>query len=391
MDPSMVQQLQSEVGLLVRELKERDRELNSMVLSHQQQQACWNKDREVVMFLRDQLSLAEERNLATDRELRSSQVLVTEYEKDLETERAERCRLDQRVQEARTQITELESTIEKEMAGKEQLIQSLQSADSRIAELSSNEIQMKKAIKQTLEGAESLEQDLQDKVSCLEELGLIRGENEQLREEANASRDRCIQLSNQLEGVTREFEREREISVNTQSKLNNNVSTLEKQLEVYRTAEERKTHLLSSYRTKQERLENELRCLREETGRYNSNGSVPLQNRTDLISPHKPTRDLSPSSPIKLESHPHPLRIRDDPFPTPSSPVSPCLMRPCTLEIIQDVDETDLVMSQEVDRVAASLELKLDTILHSIDPPRSPCQHNSLSAIPEEELEIRIT
>ena len=75
----MVQQLQAEVSLLVRELKERDRELNSMVLSHQQQLACWNKDREATLHLREQLALSEERNLATKLELRHAQVCLVPY------------------------------------------------------------------------------------------------------------------------------------------------------------------------------------------------------------------------------------------------------------------------------------------------------------------------
>ena len=74
MELSIVQQLEAEVSLLVRELKDRDRELNSMVMSHQQQLACWNQDREGTLRLREQLTLSEERNLATKRELRNVQV-----------------------------------------------------------------------------------------------------------------------------------------------------------------------------------------------------------------------------------------------------------------------------------------------------------------------------
>lgn len=69
-----MQQLQTEIGMLVRELKERDRELNSMLLSHQQQQAGWNRDREGLLLLRDELSRVEEKCLVTDRELRNLQV-----------------------------------------------------------------------------------------------------------------------------------------------------------------------------------------------------------------------------------------------------------------------------------------------------------------------------
>ena len=61
------------------------------------------------------------------------------------------------------------------------------------------------------------------------------------------------------------------------------VSTLEKQLEIYRTAEERKSHLLSSYRIKQERLESEIRSLREVTTRHNSNATSPLLVRVTAM------------------------------------------------------------------------------------------------------------
>ena len=67
-------QLQTEIGLLVRELKERDRELTSMLMSHQQQQACWNRDREAVLMLRDELASVEEKSMVTDRELRNLRV-----------------------------------------------------------------------------------------------------------------------------------------------------------------------------------------------------------------------------------------------------------------------------------------------------------------------------
>ena len=100
------------------------------------------------------------------------------------------------------------------------------------------------------------------------------------------------------------------------------------------------------------------------------------------MSPQKPTRDLSPSSPL-------PQRLRDDPYP--SSPVSPSLARPCTLGIIRDEDETEMILSQEVERVSASLERKIDTILHSIDTTQSPWQQRSLSAIPEDtELKLSL-
>ena len=68
-------------------------------------------------------------------------------------------------------------------------------------------------------GAELLEQELQDKLSCVQEVTLIREENEQLREEVNSGRERILELSNQLEGTRREQERERELCNHSNSKL----------------------------------------------------------------------------------------------------------------------------------------------------------------------------
>ena len=50
-----------------------------------------------------------------------------------------------------------------------------------------------------------------------------------------------------------------------------------------------------------------------------------------------------------------------------------------------------MILSQEVERVSASLERKIDTILHSIDTTQSPWQQRSLSAIPEDtELKLSL-
>ena len=64
-----------------------------------------------------------------------------------------------------------------------------------------------------------MELDLQEKTGCLEELNLIRQENEQLREDTNSSRERCLQLSNQIEALRRQMERERETANHKQIKL----------------------------------------------------------------------------------------------------------------------------------------------------------------------------
>ena len=137
----MVQQLQAEVSLLVRELKDRDRELNNMVLSHQRQLACWNKDREGTLHLREQLTLSEEGNLAIKMDLRHAQVSLSECRDQLETLRGDRGRLE-----------ELGSSLVSLREENDQLSISLRSADSKVAELSGNELQLRNALNLALEG-----------------------------------------------------------------------------------------------------------------------------------------------------------------------------------------------------------------------------------------------
>ena len=137
----MVQQLQAEVSLLVRELKDRDRELNNMVLSHQRQLACWNKDREGTLHLREQLTLSEERNLAIKMDLGHAQASLSECRDQMGTLRGDRGRLE-----------ELESSLISLREENDQLSISLRSADSKVAELSGNEFQLRNALNLALEG-----------------------------------------------------------------------------------------------------------------------------------------------------------------------------------------------------------------------------------------------
>ena len=162
------------------------------------------------------------------------QGVISECETSLEEERRARVQLDRRVQEEQTRVRELRTALERTEEERDRLITSLRSAEDRIVELSSNENQMKNAIQQTLVGmsesadwsavmldlgAELLEQELEDKLSCVEEVRLIRGENEQLREEVNDGRERILELSNQLEGTQREQERDRGMFNQSNSKL----------------------------------------------------------------------------------------------------------------------------------------------------------------------------
>ena len=53
----------------------------------------------------------------------------------------------------------------------------------------------------------------------MQELSLIRGENEQLREESNSCRERALQLCGQIEGLWRQLDRERETASQEKIKL----------------------------------------------------------------------------------------------------------------------------------------------------------------------------
>ena len=158
---------------------------------------------------------------------------MTECDTSLEEERRERIQLDRRVQEEQTRVRELRTDLERTEEERDQLITSLRSPENRIADLSSNENQMKNAIQQTLVGtsdqqitqlyanlgAELLEQELQDRSSCVEEVRVIRVENEQLREEVNSGRERILKLTNQLERAHREQDSDRDVFNQSNNKL----------------------------------------------------------------------------------------------------------------------------------------------------------------------------
>ena len=68
LETTTVQKQRAELELLVAELRDRDRELNEMVSSHQKQLLSWEMDRQIVLNLSQKCANLQGKTFASPRE-----------------------------------------------------------------------------------------------------------------------------------------------------------------------------------------------------------------------------------------------------------------------------------------------------------------------------------
>ncbi|XP_072565154.1 coiled-coil domain-containing protein 62 isoform X4 [Paramormyrops kingsleyae] len=267
---SLVQKQRRELQLLVAELKDRDRELNDMVSAHQKQLQAWEVDRQRVLTLELKCSSLEGQlrkcNVvfqALTKRVRIAEARQQDGQRALEGSRHDLCQLGQQQQHLASQCEELQE--------KNQTLNStVLKLSSQVGQLQAREEELKAMLKlkdTDMTGATSrileltgsfrkLEAALED---CRSREAKALMEAEKQRCGHREAKNECLRLREEL----REKISEGDTQGEELSHLRRDSELLRSQLCLLGEEERRKEELLELARSKKERTESQLRCLRQ--------------------------------------------------------------------------------------------------------------------------------
>ncbi|XP_061119063.1 coiled-coil domain-containing protein 62 [Conger conger] len=262
-ESGVVQKQRRELQLLMVELKDRDQELNVMVTAHHKQLQAWEQDRqrvltleqrsaqleaelqkrkEVIQALTQQLRIAEARQRDERAELGSTRLQLQQLTQQ-HLQASSHCQeLEERSQSLNATILELSSQVGRLQAREEELTAMLSLKDKDVLKATDLIVELSGRF-QKLEGA--LKEQRSREARALREAEELnrhcresRVENAQIREELGEKREENIRLKQENERLQRELAETGE-------------------------DESRKDELLKLARSKQDRTESELQCLRQ--------------------------------------------------------------------------------------------------------------------------------
>nr|XP_023699054.1 coiled-coil domain-containing protein 62 isoform X4 [Paramormyrops kingsleyae] len=267
---SLVQKQRRELQLLVAELKDRDRELNDMVSAHQKQLQAWEVDRQRVLTLELKCSSLEGQlrkcNVvfqALTKRVRIAEARQQDGQRALEGSRHDLCQLGQQQQHLASQCEELQEknqTLNSTVLKLSSQVGQLQAREEELkAMLKLKDTDMTGATSRILEltgGFRKLEAALED---CRSREAKALMEAEKQRCGHREAKNECLRLREEL----REKISEGDTQGEELSHLRRDSELLRSQLCLLGEEERRKEELLELARSKKERTESQLRCLRQ--------------------------------------------------------------------------------------------------------------------------------
>ncbi|XP_046841205.1 coiled-coil domain-containing protein 62-like [Xenia sp. Carnegie-2017] len=269
-DADTIQKQRRELQLLIAELKDRDRELNDMVCTHQKHLQSWQEDRQrIVSFekrctrLEGELKSRNEQCKALNARLKNTEAQELRKRNELETTLARLKEVTEQAEIATHQLVDLEESnvnlgnslrevsnnFGKLQAREQELVTKIKLKENDITEASITLGEFQKKTKQ-------LETILQEYETVEKAL---RTECDQLRDQVKAGKNEVENLRGEM---TKQFSDADDLQTElAQSKQE--VLVLQKEVFLAGEREKRKDQLIELQKSKQERTDSELKHLRQ--------------------------------------------------------------------------------------------------------------------------------
>ncbi|XP_026995328.2 coiled-coil domain-containing protein 62 isoform X2 [Tachysurus fulvidraco] len=270
LDITTIHKQRMELQLLIAELKDREQELNSMASAHHRQLQAWEQDRQRVLTLEqrsarleDELQKRNEVIRAISKRLKTAEVREQDSRRELSSMQQQMQELRQRQQHSSQQHQDLEEK-------NQSLNSSILTLSSQLGQLQVHEEELSSMLKlkdkdmtEATNHILGLTERLRESESSLKECQVRESktlqETEEYRRRLREARHQNAQLKDELQEKTLENNSQREELI----RLRQENQLLRKELSLADESECWKEELLALARSKQERTESELLCLRQ--------------------------------------------------------------------------------------------------------------------------------
>ncbi|XP_060751512.1 coiled-coil domain-containing protein 62 [Tachysurus vachellii] len=270
LDITTIHKQRMELQLLIAELKDREQELNSMASAHHRQLQAWEQDRQRVLTLEqrsarleDELQKRNEVIRAISKRLKTAEVREQDSRRELSSMQQQMQELSQRQQHSSQQHQDLEER-------NQCLNSSILTLSSQLGQLQVHEEELSSMLKlkdkdmtEATNHILGLAERLRESESSLKECQVRERktlqETEEYRRRLREARHQNAQLKDELQEKTLENNSQREELI----RLRQENQLLRKELSLADESECWKEELLALARSKQERTESELLCLRQ--------------------------------------------------------------------------------------------------------------------------------
>ncbi|XP_056434963.1 coiled-coil domain-containing protein 62-like [Gadus chalcogrammus] len=270
LESSTIQRQRRELQLMITELKDRDRELNTMAASHHKQLHAWEQDRQRVLSLERRCARSDEelqKCVGVIRALTRRVRVVEARDKDLQTELST---TQQQLQQLGQEHQDMERT-SKDLQDKDaSLTSTVLALSSQVGSLQVREVQLRATL-------QLKDKDVREAAAHMGELRLGLQDVEASLEESHSRADRLLRV---VEETKRRYRAYRHENAALREDLQQHVTQSSAQREeIIRLKQEHqmlcrdlalsgegdswKDELLALARSKQERTESELHCLRQ--------------------------------------------------------------------------------------------------------------------------------
>uniref|UniRef100_A0A3B1KJ92 Coiled-coil domain containing 62 n=1 Tax=Astyanax mexicanus TaxID=7994 RepID=A0A3B1KJ92_ASTMX len=384
MEISTIEKQRTELQLLIAELKDRDQELNTMAAAHHSQLQAWEQDRQRVLTLEqrcgrleDELRKRNEVIRAISKRLKVVEAQEKDSYRELSTTRQRLQELNERQEHSSQQRHSLEET-------NQSLNTTIMTLSSQVGQLQVHEEELNSMLKlkdKDLMAATShilgLTNRLQESETSLKEsqerVGKLLREAEEYKRRFREARFNNVQLKDELQEKTIENNSQREELI--QLKQENQL--LRKELVLAGEGESWKDELLGLARSKQERTESELLCLRQVCEKQQNDLQLlklNLESSRETLRQYECQR--SRDSPLDVT-----CLFMDYPISSPRSIRSPVPVEAASLNITASGSQQEEYTSStsrlkrllaDSQQMVASLERSSRT---SLSPTPSPTSH----------------
>ncbi|XP_053500470.1 coiled-coil domain-containing protein 62 isoform X5 [Ictalurus furcatus] len=270
LEMTTIQKQRMELQLLVAELKDRDQELNSMAAAHHRQLQVWEQDRQRVLTLKQRcarlddelqkrneviraiikrLKMAEVREQDSLRELSSIQQRVQELSQRQQHSRQHHEDMEEKNRSLNSSILTLSSQLGQFQVHEEELSSMLKLKDKDLTEATNHILGLTDRLRES-------EFSLKE---CQSRESKMSQEAEEYKRRFREAKCQNAQLKDELQEKTLENNSQKEELI----RLRQENQLLRKQLALTDEGESWKDELLALARSKQERTESELLCLRQ--------------------------------------------------------------------------------------------------------------------------------
>jgi hypothetical protein len=252
-DETIIKKQQREMELLIQELKDRDKELNFMVRSHQQQLDIWAQDKARIRMLESQCSQLEGTLQQKDQEIVVLKANMSKYNSQGVHSAAEIKRLtrEYRLEHAKLERSSLM------LANAEAKLLRADTQEKSLQAMLVEKDQELNALSKKLEDVQTLldvrvQEIKSDEVKLKEQVTVLALEREKEKHSSQCLQGELLECKHQNEQLSVELSRARD-----------ELEVLKKHLQVAYDSEKRKEQLLALQRSKLERYDTELLSMRK--------------------------------------------------------------------------------------------------------------------------------